>query len=105
MCVCVFVLCCEGVCLCLTNASVVGPLHCISSLDTISLVHFINLPHRCSRTLQILPQKGTILPQGKQRITVEFVPHTVQKYTNHNLVLDIPKVCDVCDALLSVSSM
>lgn len=41
---------------------------------------------------QVLPAKGTVLPCGKQRITVEFVSHTVQKYTAHNLVLDIPGV-------------
>jgi len=42
--------------------------------------------------LQVLPQKGTILPHGKQRVCLEFVPHTVQKYNAHHLVLDIPKV-------------
>ncbi|KAF5830389.1 hypothetical protein DUNSADRAFT_14652 [Dunaliella salina] len=46
------------------------------------------------REMQVLPQKGTILPHGKQRVSLEFVPHTVQKYTSHHLVLDIPKVAD-----------
>ncbi|GFH15842.1 rhodanese domain-containing protein, partial [Haematococcus lacustris] len=41
---------------------------------------------------QILPSRGTILPHGSQKICVEFVSRTVQRYTSHNLVLDIPGV-------------
>lgn len=48
---------------------------------------------------QILPQKGTILPHGKQRITVELVSSTVQRYASHKLVLDIP---DVLQGQLSI---
>jgi hydrocephalus-inducing protein len=46
----------------------------------------------CISPLQVLPAKGTILPQGKQRVNVEFVSHTVQRYSAHRLVLDIPGV-------------
>ena len=43
------------------------------------------------KEFQMLPQKGTILPGGKQRIGIEFVSQTVQRYSQ-NLVLDIPMV-------------
>lgn len=46
----------------------------------------------CTVPAQVLPQKGTVLPHGKQRVTVELVSHTVQKYQSHHLVLDIPGV-------------
>ena len=39
----------------------------------------------------LLPQKGTILPGGRQKIGIEFMSSTVQRY-NQNLVLDIPLV-------------
>lgn len=44
------------------------------------------------KEFQIVPQKGTILPHGSQKICVEFVSQTVQRYQNYNLVLDIPLV-------------
>lgn len=46
-----------------------------------------------AKEFQMLPQKGTILPGGKQRIGIEFVSQTVQRY-NQDLVLDIPMVSD-----------
>ncbi len=68
------------------------------------------------KEFQMIPQKGTILPGGKQKISIEFVSHTVQvgsspisvlhlpdfdliccptlqRYT-HKLVLDMPTVMD-----------
>ncbi len=32
---------------------------------------------------QMLPQRGTILPHGRQRITVSLVSTTVQRYAQH----------------------
>ena len=44
-----------------------------------------------NKEFQVVPQKGTILPSGKQKIGVEFVSQTVQRY-NHSLLMDIPLV-------------
>jgi len=43
------------------------------------------------KEFQIIPQKGSILPGGKQKIGIEFVSQTVQRY-NQDLVMDIPMV-------------
>lgn len=53
-------------------------------------MHTTSFPVRPA--LQILPQKGSILPHGKQRVSVEFVSQQVMKYSAHSLVLDIPRV-------------
>lgn len=31
------------------------------------------------KEFMVVPQKGQILPGGKQKVTVEFVSHTVQR--------------------------
>jgi hydrocephalus-inducing protein len=45
------------------------------------------------REWQVVPQRGAILPNGKQKIVVELVSHTVQRYATE-LVLDLPNVAD-----------
>lgn len=49
----------------------------------------------------ILPAKGTVLPNGKQKLTLEFLPQTVQKY-NLSLVMDLPGISD-CVASIPVT--
>eukprot|EP00798_Chlamydomonas_sp_ICE-L_P006741 gene6741-3411_t len=67
----------------------------INNLSEIPMSFLWRVPEDVAnpKEFQIIPQKGSIIPHGKQKITVEFVSETVQKYTS-NLVLDIPKVAD-----------
>ena len=50
------------------------------------------LPRVCGPCLQILPATGTILPMGRQKVSVEFLSRDIQKYDEHRLVLGIPMV-------------
>lgn len=93
---------CEGGLLAL-DASTKLLAWCISAHVRPPLYVYIRPPHygpgpssqpACLSALcpQILPQKGSVLPHGKHKIAVEFVPAQVMKYTAHMLVLDVPKV-------------
>eukprot|EP00955_Chlamydomonas_euryale_P060740 357809-Chlamydomonas_euryale.AAC.3 len=46
------------------------------------------------REFHVVPARGQILPGGRQKVTVEFVSHSVQRYTGYVLALDIPIVGD-----------
>eukprot|EP00906_Rhabdomonas_costata_P023126 RCo033281 len=46
----------------------------------------------------LVPSSGTILPHGKQRISVDFLSSTVQEYSAH-VVVDVEEVGENLDAL------
>ncbi|KAK9824158.1 hypothetical protein WJX72_008157 [[Myrmecia] bisecta] len=52
-----------------------------------------------NREFQVVPASGSLLPMGKQKIQLEFVSRSVQRYDKHRLVLDVPCVGEELMAL------
>ncbi len=51
------------------------------------------------REFVVVPARGSVLPHGRQTLTVEFVPETVQHYSGASLTLDVPGVGEaLCQA-------
>lgn len=42
--------------------------------------------------MQVVPSSGTVLPMGRQVISVEFLSQSLQVYADHQLALDIMTV-------------
>ena len=52
----------------------------------------LRCPADAGGEVSISPSSGTILPQGRQRVTVELEARTVQRYDGYEMLLDVPGV-------------